>query len=510
MEREAIRGRLRRPRGGPRSGGVLVFALVTVLTVGVLAASYAQMTSAVTRRQARAVDTKQAFYLAEAGLAEAFAGMMIGKSGDVGSEQEPAIFGNGLFWVEAEDAGLDHVRLESTAMSGAGRAHLSLVVEKGSMDFGRLGVFTDADVSIPGGVLIDGFDSRKGTYLSQMADATPILIGGVLQPTHTAGQLGHIGTNGDVTVTEPLLATTEVYANVETGTEGELVVVGAPTLEGEVTARTESVFLPQPYVPAIPQEPPLVHEDGLTLVLPPGDAAYESLSVGASSSLVIQGPARLVVGSFQVLNYSSLTFDTTLGPVELYVSGPMTLSSNSTVATSSKDPSQVRVFGTGTDPIILRSSADFYGMVYAALAPVTLGPNFELFGSLSASALSIASGVKVHFDQYLKHVGAKVGLPCKLSWRIVSLDSPVPGGSAGIDPFHLLGLDPTTLLAPALAHADCMLDIRYVDLGGTPQTYVGLESLFDWSQVQSVTSGTRNGVSLRTVWNYFATMVPLN
>ena len=90
------RGRVR----SGRRGNALVLSLIVVLVVSTLAASFLQLTSAVTRRQANAVDIKQAFYLAESGLTEAYSGLMQGKTGSVGSQADPAIFGRGLFWVE--------------------------------------------------------------------------------------------------------------------------------------------------------------------------------------------------------------------------------------------------------------------------------------------------------------------------------------------------------------------------------------------------------------------------
>lgn len=484
---------------------MLLFALITVLTVSVLAASYAQVNSAVTRRQGRAVDTKQAFYLAEAGLAEAFAGMMIGKSGTVGTEEAPAVFGTGLFWVEATDIGQGNVRLESTALSGGGRAHLSLVVEKGGTNFGRLGVFSNDDMMVPDGATIDGFDSRKGTYSSQAPAAMQI---GGSPATRTPSQLAEIGSNGNITVSEAA-RTTQVYANVNTGPQGQLTVVGTPVMQGDVGARTETVSLPGVIIPPIVQQAGVTHANGLTLVLPPGDANYEYLRVNSDSDLVIQGPARIVVGDFELRGTSGLTFDTDFGPVELFVSGELTFEAGSTVATGT-NPSDLRVYVTGTDPATLASASSFYGMIYAPAVLASVARPFVLFGSLSADSLSIATSAKLHFDQYLKFVGAKVGLPTQMSWRLVSLDSPVAGGAAGVDPFRLLGLDPAVLPMPGDAHADSMLDIQYVDLGSAPRTYTGLESAFDWSQVQTVSGGTRNGISIKVVQQYFAAAQPLN
>src|SRR5687767_3777572 len=90
-----------RSRAGSRRGSVLVLSLVAVATVVVFAASFSQFASSVANRQAQAVHRKRAFYMAEAGLAEAFAGFSCGKSGNVGTAEAPALLGDGVFWVEA-------------------------------------------------------------------------------------------------------------------------------------------------------------------------------------------------------------------------------------------------------------------------------------------------------------------------------------------------------------------------------------------------------------------------
>ena len=77
----------------------------SVVTVSVLTTSLLLVTRQISRSQAQVVDRNRAFYLAEAGLAEAFAGLAIGKTGNVGTWDEPAAFGDGLFVaVGGEDA----------------------------------------------------------------------------------------------------------------------------------------------------------------------------------------------------------------------------------------------------------------------------------------------------------------------------------------------------------------------------------------------------------------------
>src|SRR5207249_1042936 len=114
----------------------------------------------------QAVNKKRAFYVAEGGLAEAFAGVTCGKSGNVGTKAAPAALGDGLFWVEATELQTNQIKLESTGMVGSGRAVLALVVERGDKSAAALGMFSTGKVTLTSGSLVDGYDSSQGSYAS--------------------------------------------------------------------------------------------------------------------------------------------------------------------------------------------------------------------------------------------------------------------------------------------------------------------------------------------------------
>jgi hypothetical protein len=148
-----VRDRVGDARNGEERGSALVMSLIAVSTVVVLAASFSQFASSVANRQAHAVAKKRAFYMAEAGLAEAFSGLSMGKSGNVGTPDAPALLGDGVFWVEAIELEPGFVRLESTGMIGTGKVVLSLVAQRGEESIASLGVFSGGDVTLGDGSL---------------------------------------------------------------------------------------------------------------------------------------------------------------------------------------------------------------------------------------------------------------------------------------------------------------------------------------------------------------------
>jgi hypothetical protein len=146
----------------------LALALIVAVTVAAASAGVLLVSSHFARRQSNAVHDQRAFYLAEAGLSEAYNAMTIGQSGQIGSMEAPARSGDGLLWVEAIPNDERSVRLESTAMVGLGRASLALVVERIEQP---LGIFANEDLIISAPILVDGYDSEEAPYEEQVQKA---------------------------------------------------------------------------------------------------------------------------------------------------------------------------------------------------------------------------------------------------------------------------------------------------------------------------------------------------
>jgi hypothetical protein len=455
-------------------GSALLMSLITVMLVAGLAAAYLQTSAAITKRQRQAVDTKQAFYVAEAGLSEAFSGMMIGKSGNVGTMEAPARFGRGCFWVEAEEAGENLVELSSTGLYGGGRATLSLVVEKGGQSVASLGIFSDGALSVPDGAKIDAYNSSLGSYESQ-ADS---------------GLLAQVGSNQGVSVSE-LLQSTEIYGDVVPGVGAQVTVTGNPTITGQLDPRAVNSALPDVNVPPVSMIGSTLHSSLTPLSLPPGSYGYSSLTVAPLAKVVLHGPCEVVFGNLVLQPTAQLELDTTLGPVSVYVTGTLSLLDGSQVGTIGTDPSAVSIQLADATTSLVHPQGSLYGSIFGPQATLDIGSQLELYGGLVADRLLLQPGTKLHFDQHLAVKGAESTLPTLFSWRIVDF---APLGPEP-DPFLVLGVVESALPLPGDAHADQLLDVTYSDLTGTKATYSGPESLFDWANVTYVYDLTRDGTT---------------
>jgi hypothetical protein len=454
-------------------------SLVAVATVVVLSASFSQFASAVANRQTQAVHRKRAFYLAEAGLAESFAAFTIGKSGNVGTEAEPARLGDGVFWVEAVELDDGLVRLDSTGMIGTGNAELSLVVQRGERGVAGLGVFSNGFVTLGPGSLLDAYDSSSGAYATQ---------------TDKSGAA--LGSNAGVSITGTLLKPTTIKGDVTPGMEEVVLTKGSVTITGSTASAFAVTELPAVEVPDIELASPLVHGSPYPLVIPSGASGYQSLTVQAGAQVIIQGPAQVELGALALASTAQLSFDTSQGPVELYVGDTLDLASGSLLSSSSTHPEDVliQVPGPTAQTVNLRASGAFHGVIYAPEAQVVVGGELELFGAVVASDLTFEGSARVHFDKNLAELAAQEALPVALSWRLVELSC--TSSDISSDPFDLLGLDKNLLPAPSRAHQDQTLSIDYYDFSNVYHHYTGAESQFDWNVVKSVIDATRDGTGV--------------
>lgn len=468
----------------PRRGGALLASLIAVLVVAGLAASFLQITAGLTRSQARADQKKQAFYLAEAGLAEAYAGLQRGKTGNVGTAETPAAFGEGLFWVEARDLGEGVVRLDAFARVRSGFATLSLCAERGETAVLTLGMFSGGKLLVSPGAYVDGWDSSLGTYEEQAG------------PEGTGVSPGRLGSNGPIALSGTETAPTTVLGDVTPGPDGTVAASGDVRVSGSTDPAPATRVLPPVEVPPIEPTDSVVHDGPVPRILAPGTHGLGSLSVGADAEVVVLGPATLVVGTVSVAAAGQLTFDTAGGPIDLYVTRALAWPAGSVVETTGADPSllTVQVAGDPPTPLELRASSAFRGVFYAPGADVNVGSAFEAFGALIADRLALDGAVRLHFDRNLLAIARELAIPRLLSWRILEIGNVAGGIDA--DPFAALGVDPRTLPRPAEAHADQNLEISYYDGGGALQSYAGAESGFDFGLVSSVVSLARDGITV--------------
>jgi hypothetical protein len=458
--------------GRDRMGHVLVLSLFAVITVALLMASFLQMASQNARHQAEATERKQAFYLAEAGLGEAYSGVLFGKTGKVGSRESPAIFGDGLLWVESTDIGDGALELKSYGMVGGETATLSLVVERGSLNIGSLGFFGAESLAIGDGVRIDAFDSSR--------------------PDTEESFVARVGSNDDITIHSSDEGSTSIEGDVTPGKDKTLILTGTPTITGSTESRRSEIELPDVKAPDLEEEPGITYDRPNPLRIRSGETRFEFIRILEDSDLLIRGPCTIVTDELYLAPGASVEFDSKFGEIQIFVEKKLELSSGSFVEHRGQDPSMLTINFLDDEPALLHAEGSFHGTVLSPKGLLDVGPAFEVFGAAIGKELNLAPGARLHFDHFLLKVGSEEAKPSFLSWRIVDFTDAVPGKRSR-DPFRDLGVDRRTLLAPSKSHEDQFLEIEYYDKSGILRSYSGMESAFDWQDVATVVGGSRDG-----------------
>lgn len=442
-----------------RRGTAIVAALIVVTLVAVMSVAYLQLSMSKNKEQRYSVDAKRAFYIAEAGLSEAFAGLAVGKSGDVANAVLPARFANGAFWVEATEEPGGRMTLKSTGMCATGRTSVSVVLENASAPIGSLGVFGRDTLTVNAGAQIDSYDSSNtpppgggGGGLGGLLGGVGGLLGGLLGGAPQ--EAGRVGSNQDIIVHGTRSgAPTMIQADAQPGVGGSVVRDGNVTVNGSTAPRTGPAVLPPIEVPSLSVEKNIDHARATTLTIGGGDAEYHSVRIRSGATAQIAGPATLVIDQLQVDAGGTLRVDSTNGKVRVYVRDWIDLAPSSTYTSVAHDTTAVSFLVPASSamdhdgdripepPVRVGSAGTFYGTFYAPDAAVSWPSSLELFGSVAAGQLSLAAGARVHFDRAL--IDAQdddQSLPYLISWRLVELPH-TPLVDNRMDPLSVLRLN---------------------------------------------------------------------
>ena len=431
---------------GGRRGSALVMAVVVMGTLLVLSAAFLRLGVTSSHHHNSALDQSRAFYVAEAGIAEAGLALRMGKSGNVASQAQPGTYADGLVWVTATDLGDDDYQLDSVALCNSGRAAIRAIVHAEVEWDPVYTVMSDLPLIVGSNVMVDSYNPNLGSYASQPK---------VQVPPHNdlvIGQDAVIGSNSGIN----LSSGDRIYGDATPGPGSSVAGLGGNTFAtGSVAAATQPVILPPVVVPPIASSGiKLVNasDPPASRIIGPGDVHYTALTVGNTAALTLRGPAKIVVDAFAGSSGCSLNIDATNGPVEIYFTGPAVFVSNMNVTSNSPTAQSVTMNFSSNLPIDLRANATFIGTINAPNAQVTVRSNWVIYGSISARQVALASNVNLHFDETLAAAALVEGSTIAIkSWQRIPLP-PSVNTSERMDPYAALGIQPGSLSAASASY----------------------------------------------------------
>jgi hypothetical protein len=302
---------------------VMVLLVILLLLLG----GFLRLVGAAHSEQNQSRDGLQVLYVAEAGLGEAYLALEEEREPEQGSADAPLEFGHVQYWVEHEDLGTRVHALRASAVERAARERIELVVREIPDGFFRYAVFGDEGVTFSTSSFVDSYDSSFGGYDDQYDN-----------DTKHSGESGNVGSNVNI----GLQTNTQIYGNANPGPEHVVEILGENTL---VSGSTEP---PRCLVPLPPIAVPSIASAGSAvvkkkqLVLGPGDVHYSKINVSSGGSVLIRGPARLVVDDLLMAANTELELITAGGPVEIYGTGDFRMQANSHLVTHTTRPQTPR------------------------------------------------------------------------------------------------------------------------------------------------------------------------
>jgi hypothetical protein len=412
---------MRTTRAERRRGAALIHAIViAVMIAGMcMALLFVNLGTSKVRVQGRS--EQRSFYAAEAGLSDAYvqltAGLLDLEAGEpiqLGDPDLPVPFGTSTYWVALEPIDSRSWSLTSTGSDGRTSSSLQVVVSEAATGLFQYAAFGDEGVVLDSNAFIDSYDSALGFYEDQLESGSDWV-----------NENGHVGSNADIV----LSSNTQIHGDATPG-PGHVVEDDAPG--AYISGSTEPADEEFELIEIVP--PPTVtsgaHPAGASLVVGPGDYHYESILMSGGTTLTIVGPCSLVVDDLMLKSNSKLLFDTSAGQVDLYGTGNFQLLSNSEVVTQSNSALDVTMLLSGNnmdktppDKVTLSSNSQFVGAIYAPKAEVSLGSNFNIYGSVMCGYLDLSSNGEIHYDEALKYDGfGSTDEYEAVLWRPVALD----------------------------------------------------------------------------------------
>lgn len=544
-----------------RRGAALLLSLIAVLAVGAISATLRRVQTTIDGDQRFSIDRRAALYVAEAGIAEATLAISQGKSGAMASEEIPAAFGEGFFWVEAQDRPDRSIELRCTAQVRTAEFVLRSIIVPNMNPITSRGFFGIEGVEIGQGTLIDGFDSSNGSYDSQVTATAPHRTTGLAGRLGTLGQINLDGSSG-ASAESTTFTWGEWIAETPTGEEskpgGELqkgpsraprpqepspeASTGSTVTEVSSTTATAST-----------SGSTLIHADVEGFVLSSGDAVvkgvidlhplgfipppvlrprtvatlngdhmvtgaevglgFESsvevagdLVVSSGASLRLNGPLVLSAEALRLEAGAQLLFDDSAGPIHVFLadgiqSGPDSALNSLAPEQGSQGTSLFVAPPEGTrEHATLPTQGRFHGMLYAPGDRVVVPADLRWLGAITARWLETEPGARLSFDAALATGGqGAAATPRIASWQIV----PVGDGLArrlAIDPRTTLRLQGITPVPSPTAAPETECEVILLDDSGEPTIFTG--------HVDDLPSGSERLMRMRWVDTRNGTLRP--
>ena len=248
--------------------------------------------------------------------------------------------------------------------------------------------------------------SKINLWTGITVNGSAILDSGSTLTTFPAGGTVTLQTNSTDTDAIFLDSGSEILGDVIIGSGGDISsavsVSSNSSISGVIESASEPITFPAVTVPDLPYRGVLTAATTIT-----ESGKYDSITVGGSSVLIIEGDITLYVMSDTTLLSSSSKLLVTEGSsLNLYLGGDLTLGSSCSIESATNDPTKIRIYGTpNCDAITLNSTSVIYGSIYAPDADLLMRSNSELYGAFVGNSSVLDSGSTLYYYESIANSG---------------------------------------------------------------------------------------------------------
>ncbi len=389
----------------------LAIVVVMVFTIILLVLGLTFLKLATTERISadKSIHLAKAFYLAEAGLERGRSWLNSASTPPI-STVDPfgglQSYSGGTYQVTITPLSTTQYEISSTGRFGSPAVAKTLKNILQLKSIFSHAVFGEENVTLNSNAYIDSYNSGDGSY------------GG-----ENVGSDGNVGTNAIATV-DPysiyLMDNATINGNVTIGPDGDIDDAIEISNDAEITGTQSAASSPQglPEVIAptgLPEEGSITLGGNSTLTINTS-GEYSSIQLNSNSSLTLDGDLTIYISGALDLNSNSQIIIAEGSDVTICLAGSFSQSTNSQINNLTEDPTKLAICGTDTLTYVdWASKSDFYGSFYARNADVNISSNAEIYGSIIADSVSLASNARVHYDEALAE-GSDYGS----SYRVIS------------------------------------------------------------------------------------------
>lgn len=397
--------------------GMLLYGILFLVTlVGFVSLHLIQETLTQSREVDRHEENLRALQIAEVGLLKAELHLCADLEAP-GAGSVSGSYAGGTYTTEAVLTDAD-ARVWTVTCSGEcelGRRRIEVAL-KFPITGPRYAVFGREDVTFQSDSSTDSFDSRLGSYASQISgtDANGSFAGteadaGSNMGIDLQGGAGVVRGNAIPGPFDTVSISAPAWVTGTTDPAPEEVGMPDPRL-GDFQAAfaandNGSLNVSDPMITYDPVQLTMVVNTGTELVLPAGTYFFRELALKGGSTLRVTGSVKLYITGELDLSGGSTLNDTGLAANLSVIAHPYPVPST---------PPKVGVSTSGGSQNVM--------WIYAPGMPVTLYGGSEYFGAVVGRTVTLSGGSKIHYDLALRDGEGAVTQPERIYWR--ELDPP--------------------------------------------------------------------------------------